>query len=161
MMSLLKLKETMTYLIEAHQQLLNLAEQKQIILVEGKILELQSIIIKESKNLDLILKLEEKREQGMKEFSGENGFTQHPLTMDQFIEMMVEPESKQWFTKITRQLRDIVQKLSQLNRNNQELIQMNLSYIQYSINILIPKEPTIGYGKESTVRSAKLLDAKI
>ncbi|MDF2557309.1 MAG: hypothetical protein K0R71_1137 [Bacillales bacterium] len=159
--SILELKQTLTNLIETHRELLDLAKQKQIILVNGKILELQNIIIKESKNIDLVVKLDENREQAMKEFLVEKGSTETPLTMDQFIDKMVEPEVKQWFIDKTRQLRDVIQELSLLNKNNQELIQMNLSYIQYSINILLPKEPTIGYGKDTARHSAKLLDAKI
>lgn len=161
MVSLLELKQTMTHLIDAHQQLLNLGLQKRTILVEGKGSELRDLIGKESKFVDLILIFEEQREQKMKDFLGEKDFTQEFLTMDVFISRMTELDVKQWFIEATSQLQGIVQELSQLNRNNQELIQMNLSYIQYSMNIIMPKDPSIGYGKKSAVRSAKLLDAKI
>jgi flagellar biosynthesis/type III secretory pathway chaperone len=161
MESLLELKQTMTYLIETHQQLLDLARQKEAILVEGKVSNLQNIVGKESKLLDHVLKLEEKREQLMKQFLVEEGRTDHSLMMNQFVDLLGESEVKQSFTEKASQLREIIQELSRLNQNNQELIQMSLSYIQYSINILMPKEQSIGYGKKSTVRSAKLLDAKI
>lgn len=161
MESLLKLKQTLTYMLEAHQQLLILARQKRAILVEGKVPELQNIISKESKWTVHILKLERQRQLEIKESFDEKGFTQYDLTMEQFIQVIDEPEEKLFLTKIIGQLRDIVQELSQLNRNNQELIQMSLSYIQYSLNILLPKEPAIGYGMKQTARSAKLLDAKI
>jgi flagellar biosynthesis/type III secretory pathway chaperone len=161
MESLKKLKQTLTSMIEAHQQLLKLAQQKRTILIEGKVPELQNMISKESKCTDLIRKLEDQREQVMKELLAEKGFINHSLTMDQFIQMVDEPEEKQFLTKITGQLRGIVYELSQLNQNNQELIQMALSYIQYSMNIIMPKEPSIGYGMKSAGRMVKLLDAKV
>jgi flagellar biosynthesis/type III secretory pathway chaperone len=161
MESLLELKQTMTYMIETHHQLLDLARQKETILVDGKVSELQSLVSKESKFLDQILKLEDKREQVLKQFLVENRYKQHSLTMEQFVDILVDPADKQLFTKQVSQLRDVIHELSQLNQNNQELIQMSLSYIQYSMNILMPKEPTIGYGKESSTGPARLLDAKI
>lgn len=161
MESLLELKQIMTHLIENHQQLIDLAKQKQIVLVEGKVSELQNILIKENKNIDLIQNLEERRIKVVKGYVEDNSDMHNSLTMDQFIKLLKEPELKEWFETNSSQLINLIQELSLLNQNNQELIQMNLSYIQYSINILIPKEQSIGYGKKSQVRSAKLLDAKI
>ncbi|NRD79396.1 flagellar protein FlgN [Bacillus sp. BRMEA1] len=161
MESLQKLKQTLTYMVEAHQQLLRLAEEKRTILVEGKAPELQTIISKESKYTDLIQKLEAQREAVLKAVLVEKGLVNQSLTIDQFIQTIDQPLEKQFLAKTIGQLRKLVNELIQLNKSNQELIKMALSYIQYSMNIIMPKEPSIGYGNKSHVRSAKLLDAKI
>ncbi|MDQ0199567.1 flagellar protein FlgN [Neobacillus ginsengisoli] len=161
MNALAKIKQTLSNMVDVHQQLLQLAQEKRAILVEGKVPKLQIAIGKESKYTDLIRHLEEQREQEVREFLSEIGLTIHSVTMDQLIKLVDDPLERSFLTKLTGQLRGIVHEVSQLNKNNQHLIEMALSYIQYSVNILMPKEPVIGYGMKSSVRSIKFLDAKV
>ncbi|CRK80923.1 flagellar protein FlgN [Neobacillus massiliamazoniensis] len=157
---LLKLKQIVSTMLDSHQQLLQLAKEKQSILVEGNVSALQNVIGQEMKCTDFIHDLETLREQHIREILAEKGYHLQSITMEQFIPLLDDTEEKSHLTMLTGQLRKCVAEISRLNQNNQELIQMTLSYIQYSLNILMPKEPEIGYGQKSKASSIMFLDAK-
>jgi flagellar biosynthesis/type III secretory pathway chaperone len=157
----MKLKQTLSNMVDAHQQLLQLAKEKRAFLIEGNVSKLEVVIGKESKYTEIIRKLDEQREQQVQQFMLEKSCVDGTYTMGKLIEMVDNLQEKYYFSSITENLKGIVHEISQLNKNNQQLIQMTLSYIQYSINILMPKEPMIGYGKKTKASSVKFLDAKI
>jgi len=158
---IIKLKQTLIAMVDVHEQLLDLAYQKRTILVEGKTTELQMITSKETKCTELISQLEDERKQAVKGFLAQKGFILDSITMDQVLNMLDDSEDKQFLSTMTGRLKNVVEKLKYINQNNQELIKMSLSYIQYSINLFMPKEPSVGYGMKQPAHSAKLLDAKI
>lgn len=147
-------------MLDYHQQLLQLAKEKQSILVEGKVAALQNLIGQEMKCTDIIRDLETLREQQIAEIVAAKEYQVQSITMEQFIALLDDPEEKAHLAKLTEQLRECLAEITRLNQNNQELIQMTLSYIQYSMNILMPKEREIGYGHKSKSSSIKFLDAK-
>jgi hypothetical protein len=147
--------------VDAHLQLLQLAKEKRVFLIEGNVSKLEIVIGKESKYTEIIRKLDEQREQQVHQFMLEKSCNDGTYTMGKLIQMVNESQEKDNLSMITEKLKGIVHEISQLNKNNQQLIQTSLSYIQYSINILMPKEPVIGYGKRTKASSVKFLDAKI
>lgn len=161
MESLNKLIQTLEEMTDAHSRLLVLAEEKRTILVEGNIKELQSLINRESSCVEEIERLEQKRTELVQVYIAQKGLTGQSFTLEELINSQNDATTKTTLDYITKQLRGLVQKITQLNESNQQLIHASLSYVQYSMGMLVRKEPAIGYGPYAKNRYSNMLDAKI
>jgi flagellar biosynthesis/type III secretory pathway chaperone len=161
MESLKKLIQTLETMTEAHSRLLELAEEKRTNLVDGNILSLQSILNRESSCVDEIQKLEQQRKQLVQEYMVQKGLSVHSFTLEEIINIQNDATTKTTLHFIAKQLRGLVQKITQLNESNQQLINSSLAYLQYSMGMLVRKEPAIGYGPNSKNRYSNMLDAKV
>lgn len=161
MKSLNTLIQTLEEMTNAHTRLLDLAEEKRTILVDGKIQELQSLINRESYCVDEIERLEQKRKQIVQIYIAQMGLTSESFTLEELIQIQNDATTKTALFNITKKLRRLVHKITQLNESNQQLIHTSLSYVQYSIGMLVRKEPAIGYGPYAKNRYSNMLDAKI
>jgi flagellar biosynthesis/type III secretory pathway chaperone len=161
MESLKNIIQTLETMTDAHQRLLDVATEKRTVLVEGNISSLQSLTHRESTYVDEIQKLEQQRIQFVQEYMVRKGLTGHSFTLEELIDIQNDATAKSTLHFIAKQLRVLVQKITQLNESNQQLIQTSLSYVQYSIGILVRKEQPSGYGPNATNRYSNLLDAKV
>jgi flagellar biosynthesis/type III secretory pathway chaperone len=153
--------QTMDKMVDAHKQLLEMAKEKQTILVDGNIQELQSHVYREGLCVEEIQKLEQIRKQYVQVYMEQKGIQSDSFTLEELIEVQADEGSRITLTKIAKQLRVIIQEISNLNESNQKLIHASLSYIQYSIGMFAKKEPAIGYGPNAKNRYSNMLDAKI
>ncbi|MDR7235705.1 flagellar protein FlgN [Neobacillus drentensis] len=161
MESLNKLIQTLEEMTDAHTRLLGLAEEKRTILVDGNIQELQSLINRESSCVNEIEKLEQKRMQFVQVYLAQKGLTGQSFTLEELINIQNDATTKTTLDYITNQLRGLIEKITQMNESNQQLIHTSLSYIQYSMGMLVRKEPSIGYGPYAKSRYSNMLDAKV
>ena len=150
--------ETMT---DAHKRLLELAKEKRTTLVEGSIQELQSLINRESLCVTEIEKLEQKRTQLVQEYMSQKGLKGQSFSLEELINIQNDATTKTTLHDIAKPLRALVQKIIYLNESNQQLIHSSLSYVQYSMGMLVRKEPAIGYGPNAKNRYSNMLDAKV
>ncbi|MFJ7726538.1 flagellar protein FlgN [Neobacillus sp. NPDC097160] len=161
MESLDKLIQTLEEMTDAHKRLLDLAEEKRTVLVGGNIQELQSLINRESSCVNEIEKLEQKRTKLVQGYIAQKGLMGQSFTLEELINIQNDVTTKTTLEHITKQLRGLVQKITHLNESNQQLIHTSLSYVQYSIGMLVRKEPAIGYGPYAKNRYSNMLDAKV
>jgi flagellar biosynthesis/type III secretory pathway chaperone len=159
--SLKMLKQILEKMVKVHQRLLDLAKEKRVILVEGRISHLQNVVNQESLCVEQIQKLEEERRNQTTHYLQSIGVPSGRSTMDMIIESLENQAEKSIFLSIVEQLRGLVKEMSYFNQSNQQLVQMSLSYIQYAIGIHIQKKPSIGYGPASARGYFNLLDAKV
>ncbi|MGG3564978.1 flagellar protein FlgN [Neobacillus rhizosphaerae] len=153
--------QTLETMVDAHKRLLDLAKGKRNLLVEGNIQGLQSQIHREALCVDEIQKLEQIRKQKVQEYMEQKGITDDSQTLEELIKLQQDNTYKAKLTSAAKQLRKLIQEISQINENNQQLIQTSLSFIQYSIGMFARKEPAIGYGPNAKNRYTSMLDAKI
>ncbi|MDQ1146294.1 flagellar biosynthesis/type III secretory pathway chaperone [Bacillus sp. SORGH_AS 510] len=159
--SLNTLIQSLETMVDAHSRLLDLAKGKRDMLVNGNIQDLQSQIHREALCVDEIQKLEQIRMQKVQEFFEKKGIKGDSFTLEELIKLQYDNQIKVKLTSIAKQLRSLIQEISQINENNQQLIQTSLSFIQYSIGMFAKKEPAIGYGPNAKNRYTSMLDAKI
>lgn len=159
--SLNTLIQSLEIMVDAHSRLLDLAKGKRDMLVNGNIQDLQSQIHREALCVDEIQKLEQIRMQKVQEFFEKKGIKGDSFTLEELIKLQYDNQIKVKLTSIAKQLRSLIQEISQINENNQQLIQTSLSFIQYSIGMFAKKEPAIGYGPNAKNRYTSMLDAKI
>ncbi|WHY94162.1 flagellar protein FlgN [Neobacillus cucumis] len=153
--------QTLEAMIDAHTRLLDLAKEKRAILVEGNTLRLQELIQRESSCVGEIQKLELERKNFVQNYFNQMGLINPSPTLEELIKNANNPLAKSTLNKIAQQLRILVKEITNINESNQQLIQTSLSYVEFSLSMLVPKEPNIGYGPKSGRRYANLLDAKV
>lgn len=159
--SLNTLIQSLETMVDAHSRLLDLAKGKRDMLVNGNIQDLQSQIHREALCVDEIQKLEQIRMQKVQEFFEKKGIKGDSFTLEELIQLQSDHTVKVKLTSIAKHLRSLIQEISKINENNQQLIQTSLSFIQYSIGMFAKKEPAIGYGPNAKNRYTSMLDAKI
>ncbi|WP_043930486.1 flagellar protein FlgN [Bacillus sp. EB01] len=146
---------------EEHRQLLELAKEKREVLISGDTEMLQSLLSREARFLEAVGVLEREREQFVKDYQTNNGLEGTSYTLDELVGHVHQPFLKNRITAAASKLRNVIQELSQANKDNQQLIQTSLSYLHYSIGLFAGKEQTTGYGPNVKKRYSSLLDAKI
>lgn len=159
--SITKIIQLLQHMIEAHTRLLAMVKEKRTILIEGDILALQNVINRESKCADEIQKLENERKDLVREYLEERGLQAGNPTLEELLKLQKDPSAKHQLNVAAKQLRVLIQEISYINENNQQLIQTSLSYVQHSIGLHVRKEPAIGYGPYATKRYSNLLDLKL
>jgi flagellar biosynthesis/type III secretory pathway chaperone len=148
-------------MLDAHNRLLDTAKSKRTILVEGDSNGLRNLVHQESSIVDEIQKLEQQRKQFVKTYMVQKGLSDQSFTLEEVMNIQGNPLVKNALQSIAKQLHVLIQEITHLNESNQQLIQASLSYVQYSIGMLVKKEPAIGYGPKSGGRYSNMLDAKI
>jgi flagellar biosynthesis/type III secretory pathway chaperone len=153
--------QSLETMVDAHSRLLDLAKGKRDLLVSGNIQGLQRQTHREAMCVDEIQKFEQIRKQNVQLYLEQNGIKGESFSLEELIMIQKDQNLRIKLTNIAKQLRGLIQEISQLNENNQQLIQTSLSYIQYSIGMFARKEPAIGYGPNAKNRYTSMLDAKI
>jgi flagellar biosynthesis/type III secretory pathway chaperone len=161
MESLKQVIQTLASMIDAHKRVLELANDKKSILITGNLKELQTLLSHESAAVEELQQLEQQRIQWVAAYMGEKGVQGDSFTLEELLTNETAPAVRIALQSQAKELRSLVQKISELNQTNQQLIETSLSYVQYSIGMLVPKEQPIGYGPKGKNRYASLLDAKI
>lgn len=153
--------QTMESMIDAHKRLLDTAKEKRTFLVKGDMNGLKNLVHQESSIVDEIQKLEQQRKQCAQSYIIQKGISNETFTLEKVVNIEKNTFQKNRLYSIAKQLRVLIEEITHLNESNQQLIQASLSYVQYSIGMLVKKEPAIGYGPNAGNRYANMLDAKI
>lgn len=157
--SIISILETM---VDAHKKVLDVAKAKKNILISGEVQELQTSLTRESTLVEEIQQLEQQRMQYVQIYLTEKGVQGNSFTLEELIGFETDPGARDRLQSQAKVLRGLIQEISTLNETNKKLIETSLSYVQYSIGMLVQKEPAIGYGpKGGRNRYSSLLDAKI
>ncbi|WP_147535362.1 flagellar protein FlgN [Bacillus marasmi] len=160
-MTLKNLIEILVSMVDAHKRLLDLTKEKRQVLIEGDHQNLLQMTHRENSIAIEIEKLENQRKQFVEEYLKTNGYRGTSFTLEEIIKLLNDAHIEATMTKIAKQLRTLVQEISTINKGNQQLIETTLAYLQYSMNMFIPKDTPVGYGPKSKNNQASLLDAKV
>ena len=145
-MSLPVLFEVMEQMIQHHDALLGLSEQKVTVLVDNKVEELNRIVHKEAQLVRQLGECENRRVDAVIQFLISKGFRPTPhITMNEIIKLIFRQEDKETATLLQKSLLNRVDKLKQLNEKNNQLIEQSLAFIEYSLDLVIgpPEDDTI------------------
>jgi flagellar biosynthesis/type III secretory pathway chaperone len=150
-MSIQSLKQTMDQLIQIHLTLVELAEQKTGILVLNKVDKLNQIVNKETSLMKKITELDLQRIEDISGFLIEKGYKPNPkITVGDLVKLVVKVEEKKLLTDSQHQLLNTIDKLREINRLNQKLIEQSLAFIEYSMDIVLgPSDEDVVYRNPS------------
>ena len=118
---------------------------------------LNLIVNKESKLVRHIDELDKQRFNEISKYLISRGYKPNPqITVSDLIRLIFKAEEKQALLHAHKQLMVVLEKLKQMNISNQQLIQQSLSFIDYSIDLVLgPSDDDIVYRNPSQQKSDK------
>lgn len=122
-------------MLALYQELLGLSYQKQEVLVQRNVHELEKIMKQEESLLYQGTKLEKISKSMIKELAVINGLTEKESTLSH-IKQAADPNLVGNLEKIEHQLHDVIQKITEVNGVNKKLVEQGLLIVNYSLNLL-------------------------
>lgn len=158
-MSIQTLLETMEKLQEAHEALLELAKAKTQILVGNDIDQLNMIVNRENKWVRAIAEANQQRIQIIGSYLISRGYNPNPkITVGDLIKVIFKAEEKQALMEAQQKLLATIEELKQNNIINQQLIEQSLSFVNYSLDLVIgPPEDDLVYRNPNQAKSGNRL----
>ncbi len=124
-------------LYQAHMEMIELANQKKQVLIEGNLKELSKIIQLESSWVKRVGKLEEERMKVIQSVVQEKGLPFQEVAMTDLITFLTSPEEKEQMKDILGKLSKTVEEMKRVNEFNTQLVQQSLDFIDHSYAILL------------------------
>lgn len=136
-------------MIIAHQNLLNLAEEKKNLLIKGQMDQMVGLLSREAPWINRIQSLEESRQQLMIKLQQQQGINSPSISMEEWINGLPSDVERKKFSQIRIQLKDVVWKLKEANELNQKLTQQSIAYVRFMLDSLVEEEEEMVYSKPS------------
>lgn len=141
--------------LESIEKLEQIAIDKTDIIVENKVEDLEKLTKLEEALINQIGQLEETRQNLLDTW----GLSIN-ISIDEIIEKL--PEDTSNLINLKNQIKDSMIKLSERNKINSSLIQENLDWIDFNMNLMTSTHVDPGYGKENIKTSKNsLFDRKV
>jgi flagellar biosynthesis/type III secretory pathway chaperone len=136
---------TLEELNAIHAQLVQAAERKKSILVQGDIDALSKLIQEESKLVRQLGKLEEERVFQMNQYLARRGIQAEEMTLTQFLSVIPSSVEREEVRALAEKLQSTISQLKENNELNSKLIQDSLSYVNHSIELLTDSNDPMNY----------------
>lgn len=165
-MALTRLLELLERLDETHLQMLDLAAIKKQTIMDNKVDGLIDIMNRESKLMKLIGQLEEQRAEAAYTFLQGVGIRSNlNLNLTELSRLVFDPEDKSRLQQVQQKLSNTLHRLKKANELNQKLIEQSLTFIDYSLDLLVGRPiQDITYhhpsDKGSIINRSGLFDAR-
>jgi flagellar biosynthesis/type III secretory pathway chaperone len=136
-MTILPLLEIMEKLTAAHRELLKLSEENTQALVQNDYERLNTIVHKGNKLVRLIAELERQCAQTIGEYLISRAFLPDPrVTISDLIKIVFKADEKRALIERQKDMLDVLQSLKRVNEHNQRLLQLSLSYINETLDLM-------------------------
>lgn len=134
-------------LIEVHEQLIVLGKEKQQVIGAADTNGLSRVTSQEKRLLQTLVDLEQRRANLVRDYFKQTGLVVvRKFKMEHLIQAVYNAEEKRMLIETSDTLRKLIDTLKELNDFNQQLLRMQLSYVDYSLDLLIgPVEEEVTY----------------
>ncbi|MGN7359301.1 flagellar protein FlgN [Paenibacillus sp. SAF-054] len=137
-MSVQPLIHLLEQLDQVHRNMLELAQLKKKAIVDNNVDSLIQLMNQETKGMKHIEQLEQQRMSAAYQFLQESGIkSQLNLNLTELSRLVFDIEDKKRLLEIQKQLSDTLTQLKQANDLNQKLIEQSLSFIDFSLDIMV------------------------
>lgn len=120
-----------------HRQLVELAEQKRLMLIQNDVEQLNGIVNRESKIVRHISTLEQQRVEILGQYLIKRGFRPDPrITISDLVKILFKAEEKEALMEAQQTLIRTMSELKEKNKLNQLLIQQSLTFVNYSLDLM-------------------------
>lgn len=123
-----------------YKDLLELSNKKKVIVVEGKVSELDNIVKVEQNMIFDLGQLEKLREQELQKLCGMLGVDGKVNVSE--LNKHISQRSAEKLMELQKNLENTISELQNINNINGQLIQQSLDYIEYSVNMVTSTGPT-------------------
>lgn len=157
------LTSTLEQQCQVYSKLLDIASKKKVAIIENNLENLQSIIEQENLIIGRNFKLEKKRNEIFNDISSVLNIKD--ISLSKLLESIKNQDGYDSLLKLKSDIESTLPKLKVLNDQNQQLIQMSMDYIDYSMNLIRATntgKPTYydGLGNEIYDSDNKMFDTK-
>ncbi|WP_163970551.1 flagellar protein FlgN [Oceanobacillus halotolerans] len=155
-MSIQVILQAIEKLTNIHISLLEVSKEKTASIKEGKIDQLQTILVKERKDAQILEQTEAKRLQLVDQWFQEKGIHAE-ATISTMLDYILDETEKQQLVDATTALTNMITKLKQQEQLNQALIQQSMQFVEISLDMLNPSLKRMNYGakRQTTVPSSE------
>ena len=137
-MSLLQVTHAMEQLVELHEQLINVGDAKKPAIMPNTISAITQCVSKEMQLVKKVAVADEARINGVYSFLQEKGIrSQLNLTITEITRLIFDLEEKNQLVALQTKLHDRLIQLKELNAVNKDLIEQSLTFIDYSMNLIV------------------------
>ena len=140
-MSVQLLIESLTQMDALQAELLQVTLQKKQMILDRNYDELVRTLSRESKLLKMIEEQEKQLFSSAQTFLQSKGIkSQLELTITEILRLVFDPEEKRMLDETRKRLQDRLREIKRVNELNQQLINQSLSFIDFSLNLMIGGE---------------------
>lgn len=155
--------KVLEYEKKLYGRILHLSEDKTSAVVKGELENLQAITAKEQELSDELKKLADVRDKIIGQIGRSIGNYSDSITVTDLINLAPEEYSER-LSRISKSLKETVNKLKNKNDLNLKLINNALEYVDFSLNLLTQPVPqAVQYGRKGNEQESKsrtVLDIK-
>ncbi|WP_123042226.1 flagellar protein FlgN [Cohnella candidum] len=136
-MSIHELLNALNGLTDIHEEMLQLAREKQKLVVENRVDRLMTLTAKESKAIAAMEQLNLSIHRYTRECWAELGIAPKPgSTLADLLQAVTKAESKRLLAEAADRLMTSIQQLKEQNERNQLLVRQSLEYIAFQIDLI-------------------------
>lgn len=159
------LLDTLEEQATVYAQLNVVMEDKQRVIVEENLPELEEIVAKEGAFVKHIGLLEKKRMEIVEQLAGQQSLPGVNVTLSQLSQHLPSSYQRKYI-QLKNKIQSALQQASLLNRRNQELLECSLNYVNFSLGLLAGLNNSSVYGQqgqeqEGRTSNKSILDHKV
>lgn len=147
-------------LIEIHQDMIKLSEEKTEIIKEGYVEKLQKQLVREQKLIRLLEQAENNRQQEAISWYRQADRPLEEITITNILNVLEDEEERNALEEAAVQLANAVMKLKQQEQLNHSLLQQSMQFVQFSLNMINPTIENFNYGNQQTGNNRSVFDSK-
>ncbi|MFC6334906.1 flagellar protein FlgN [Paenibacillus septentrionalis] len=161
-----QLIQQLKQLLLIYRALFTLADEKKAAIIANDIEAINMITMKESKALKPVPELENGIRALLTKLQRELGFRPKlKMMLSEMVQLIIDPNQKQELSELQSDLAQVADRLKGANEHNQQLIQLSLDYVHFSLDVICgPPEDEVTYKRPSpgndTQRRTGLYDTR-
>ena len=119
-----------------YERLLDLSNTKTAAIVNGDVDKLQEILGQEQQSIDIINRLDAKREENVKDICNVLNLPEKGIRIEDIVQMLSkQPKEQSALEEVHLKLKRTLDQLMRVNDNNKALIQESMDMIEFEINL--------------------------
>lgn len=147
-----------------YEEVLDLAEKKKRIIIDGKLRELEDITRRETEIVGILIKLENLRSQTTEQLAAERGVKELASVRD--LLPLLDPKDQLTISSLQAKLKGTVTALQNANDLNGKLLKQSLELVDFNLNLInsigsVSGGYTAEASEKGEPRRSNLFDAKI
>ena len=140
-MSIAQITETLQHQLKIYEVLLEMEKNKKNLIIKNDILQLNVLTQKEKLFVAKLEELEHVRQQLTSRYFRDMGFRIRTSLLSEMIRSISNHEEKEQLLRLHQQLTSLLTELKQVNALNQQLTNQSLSYLDFSISLMVEDDP--------------------
>jgi flagellar biosynthesis/type III secretory pathway chaperone len=151
-------------LLQAHEALLSLANEKKEILIQGELDKLSVLMGKEWRWIQRIESLEKERMSHVTAIAREKGMAEESLKAHHLPSLLGDPFLSARIKGLIERLTSVLDELKKANDLNAQLLRQSLAFVQLTLDVITDTLTPIQYHEQGTTAAAprrSFFDAKV